>query len=48
MPNILKFIGTFPKSDLIFAYGSAVQPQKNYDYQKQPPMIDLIIAVDDI
>ncbi|CAD8154817.1 unnamed protein product [Paramecium pentaurelia] len=48
MTLLKQFIQTLPQSDLSFAYGSAVQPQFNYDYTKNKPMIDLIIAVDNV
>lgn len=38
---------TFPEIIFVFAYGSAAYPQKNYDYKKNPPLIDLIFVVKD-
>ncbi|CAD8089534.1 unnamed protein product [Paramecium sonneborni] len=43
-----QFIQNLPLSEFCFAYGSAVQPQFNYDYTKSKPMIDLILAVDNV
>lgn len=37
----------FPEISFIFAYGSAIFPQKNHDYSKNPPLIDLVFIVDD-
>lgn len=48
-PIIREFIKTVPKVEYAFAYGSAVSPQKGYDYKnKKLPMVDLIFAVNDI
>jgi hypothetical protein len=38
----------FPDIDCAFAYGSAAFPQKDYDYAKNQPLLDLIFIVNDI
>lgn len=40
-------LATLPPAEFAFAYGSGVFEQKGYEHQKDPPMIDLVVAVAD-
>lgn len=47
--EISELLGQFPEVDFAFAYGSGVVTQGGYDYSKQKdlPMLDLILVVED-